>query len=76
MPAGCGPAYLQGDTVTHAVDGGDRDVFVMDLSGKNVRRVTDNPERDDYPSWHPDGKRLVIVSERQGEHDLYVVDVP
>ena len=28
-----------------------------------------------YPGWHPDG-RLVIVSERRGRHDLYLVDGP
>jgi len=39
-------------------------------------RVTDHPERDDYPAWHPDGERLVIVSERDGEYDLYLVDLP
>ena len=38
--------------------------------GNNLRRVTNHPERDDYAAWHPDGKHLVMVSERQGHHDL------
>jgi TolB protein len=57
-------------------DGGDRDIFVMDINGKNQRRVTSNPARDDYPFWHPDGKRLVYASERQGKFDLFLIDVP
>ena len=48
----------------------------MQADGSQVRRVTEHAERDDYPTWHPDGKRLVIVSERDGQHDLYLVDVP
>jgi Tol biopolymer transport system component len=39
-------------------------------------RLTNNLERDDYPAWHPDGRRLVIVSERGGKRDLYMIDVP
>ena len=48
---------------------------VMNLDGSEVRQVTDE-ERDDYPTWHPDGKRLAIVSERKGKFDLYMVKVP
>jgi TolB protein len=48
----------------------------MKADGSEVRRVTKNPERDDYAAWHPDGKRLVIVAERGGKSDLYLVEVP
>ena len=44
--------------------------------GSEVRQVTDSEERDDYQTWHPDGKRLAIVSERKGKFDLYMVKVP
>jgi Tol biopolymer transport system component len=43
-------------------------------SGGEARRVTDNPERDDFAQWHPDGAHLVAVSERRGQHDLYLFD--
>ena len=26
--------------------------------------------------WRPDGKRLLMVSQRSGDTDLYLVDVP
>ena len=48
----------------------------MNIDGTEVKQVTDSEERDDYPTWHPDGKRLAIVSERKGKFDLYVVEVP
>ena len=54
---------------------GNYDVYVMNLDGSGVLRITHSDERDDYPAWHPDGKQLVIVSERDGEFDLYLVNV-
>ena len=47
----------------------------MAADGTAPRRLTRHPERDDYPAWHPDGRRLVIVSERDGRHDLYLIQV-
>jgi hypothetical protein len=32
---------------------GDRDIFVMDADGGNVRQLTDDPEDDGYPAWSP-----------------------
>jgi Tol biopolymer transport system component len=48
----------------------------MGIDGSNVQRVTHSEERDDYPAWHPDGKRLVYVAEQAGKFDLYMADVP
>ena len=48
----------------------------MDADGSNVIRVTNNEERDDYPSWHPNGRSLVYASERNGRVDLYLAEVP
>ena len=48
----------------------------MQADGSNLCRITENSERDDYADWHPAGERLVIVGERQGKHDLYLVTVP
>ena len=31
---------------------------------------------DDYAAWHPDGRRIVTVSERDGRFDLYLWDAP
>ena len=55
---------------------GNREIYVMDADGSNVKRITEHPERDDYPAWHPDGKRIVYVSERKGRFDLWLRDVP
>jgi Tol biopolymer transport system component len=47
----------------------------MNSDGSDIRRVTRHEERDDYPVWHPDGRQLVVVSERNGSHDLYLIAV-
>jgi len=46
-----------------------------EVYGANPRRITRNAERDDFPAWHPDGKRLVMVCERAGRGDLYLCEV-
>jgi len=54
--------------------GGDRNynVWIVALDGTGLTRVTDHAERDDYPAFHPNGKQIVYVGERQGKFDLYL----
>jgi Tol biopolymer transport system component len=47
----------------------------MNVDGKGLQRVTNHPERDDYPTWHPNGRQLAVVSERDGMHDLYLLTI-
>jgi Tol biopolymer transport system component len=48
----------------------------MNADGSGVRRAMDrHTARDDFASWHPDGKRLVLVSDRGGRSELYLVEV-
>nr|MBC8290533.1 PD40 domain-containing protein [Planctomycetota bacterium] len=54
---------------------GSYNVFVMNIDGSNVRQMTDSDERDDYPTWHPNGQQIVCVSERDGDFDLCLMDV-
>ena len=53
---------------------GKPEIYVMDIDGKNLRRLTDNRDNDWWPSWSPDGKRIVFVSERDGNREIYVMD--
>ena len=38
--------------------------------------MTRSSERSDFACWHPDGKHLVFVGERNGWLDLYMVEAP
>ena len=55
---------------------GNAELYIINNDGSGVRRVTECEERDDYPAWHPSGERLLAVCERNGEHDLYLIDLP
>ena len=50
------------------------EIYVMDVDGGNQRRVTENRSNDWDPSWSPDSKRVVFVSRRNGNRDIYVMN--
>jgi Tol biopolymer transport system component len=47
----------------------------MNADGSEPRRMTNHPERDDFAAWHPNGRQLVFVGEREGSLDLYSLEV-
>jgi len=63
---------------------GNYEIYVMDADGENQQRLTNNPKFDISPSWSPDGKRIVFMSDRDGHvidnipglpiFEIYVMD--
>ncbi len=41
--------------------GSNRNIFVMDADGADLRQVTTGPEEKTQPSWSPDGRSLIYV---------------
>ena len=71
------------DGHVHAIHGWPTyEIYVMDADGDNLQNLTNNPNDDRYPSWSPDGKRIVFSSERAGHFrskfgitaEIYVMD--
>ena len=52
-------------------NGGNHDIFVMDQDGGNQVRLTNNPAYDDQPKWSPDGSKIVFMSDRDGNFEIY-----
>ena len=47
-------------------------IFIMDAGGKNPRPLITRASR---PSWSPDGQKIVFVSNRDGNDEIYMIDV-
>ena len=47
-----------------------------DSNDSNVRQLTDNDSYDGGASWSPDGSRILFVSERDGDSEIFVMDAP
>ena len=56
-------------------NGDNHDVFLMDLDGSNQIRITNNPAYDDQPKWSPDGSRIAFISDRDGNFEIYVMNL-
>ncbi len=50
---------------------GSRDVWLIDIARGTPTRFTFDPVEDFVPIWSPDGSRIVFVSDRDGNGNLY-----
>lgn len=46
---------------------GNADLYLMDADGTHVRRLTDEPAEDRYPSWSPDGRFIAFSTGSRGD---------
>jgi TolB protein len=51
------------------------DIFMADTSGKIVKQLTKTPGYDAEATISPDGKKMVFTSVRDGDLELYVMDL-
>jgi Tol biopolymer transport system component len=53
------------------------ELYVMDIDGTNVRQLTSNGGVNFAPFWHPDGERIIFMSNLhevgRHEYDLYMI---
>ena len=54
--------------------GGNANIFTIDLRSQRTTRLTDDAAIDTSPSYSPDGKQIVFKSDRGGSQQLYVMN--
>jgi len=54
---------------------GDRQLFVMNADGSNIRPVTDLNNMGGRSTWSPDGTKLAFYRGPAGDHNIYVISV-
>ena len=53
----------------------DQTIYVMDVGGTGVARLTDHEHMNSGASWSPDSSRIAFASHREGGNDVYVMNV-
>lgn len=49
------------------------EIYVMDITGGNVRRLTNSAALDTEPVFSPDGSKIAFASDRSGQLDIWVM---
>lgn len=53
---------------------GNYDIYLMQVNGSHLTRLTQSPADDISPVWSPDGKKIAFVSFRDGDWELYTMN--
>ena len=51
------------------------DLYVRDLNGGNLRRLTNDRATEASPTWSPDSQSICYVSDRTGRPKLYIIHI-
>ena len=49
------------------------DIYVANVDGSDVRRLTNNPAIDTSPTWSPNSQQIAFTSDRTGSPQIYVI---
>lgn len=50
------------------------DIFVMNTNGGEARQLTRDPEFDAEPVWSPDGGRIIFITGRDRNFEIYAIN--
>jgi len=51
------------------------EIYVMNLDGSRLTRITNDPGRDFHPTWSPDGAKLAFFSYRTQPTDIFTASI-
>lgn len=55
---------------------GSFNIWVINVDGTGIRRITTSPSIDDYPTWSPNGQTIAFSSNRSTNGDVHVYSTP
>jgi TolB protein len=51
---------------------GNSEIYVMNVDGSGMRRLTNHPAADAVPTWSPTGAQIAFTSDRGGTPQIYI----
>jgi Tol biopolymer transport system component/tRNA A-37 threonylcarbamoyl transferase component Bud32 len=63
-----------GEWIAYVSWGSREDIFVMRTDGTARLRLTEDPHKDRWPRWSPDGGRIAFHSDRSGSYELWTIN--
>lgn len=51
------------------------DIYIMNVNGSNLRRLTLDNDNDEWPSFSPDGTKIIFNSNRHGRKEIYTMNI-
>ena len=49
------------------------DIYIVNVDGTGMRRLTNHPAIDTSPTWSPNGQQVAFTSDRTGTPQIYVI---
>ncbi len=72
------PGYGRGHIVFSSLRDGNPELYLIDATGSDLRRLTQSPGDDWSPAWFRDGRQIAFTSSRDataaGMHNIYIMD--
>lgn len=56
-------------------DSDNYDIYITNVDGSNLTRLTDSPADDVYPLWSPTGRQIAFIAEQDEQSEIYVIEV-